>query len=319
MIPAHFLAIAIGFFLDRIIGDPEQWPHPVRWIGQFISKMTKWLNRGRYRTAKGAFLMLITVGIVFIFVFTIVIMSYDVHIFFGIAVEAVLIAIGLAQKSLKDAAMAVHTPLQQGDLTTARKALSYIVGRDTERLQEQGIARATIETVSENTADGITSPLFWAFLFGAPGLWVYKAINTLDSMVGYQDERYAQFGKVSAKIDDLFNYIPARLTGLFIISFTKSKTAVHYHTRLKKWWIDAKRHVSPNSGYLEAATAWQLGIELGGASTYRGVRSDRAKVGPNNAAPTAAHIQAAIKEMSIVSFIFWLIFTGVGVVFHVFT
>src|SRR5699024_3496498 len=136
-------------------------------------------------------------------------------------------------------------PLQQGDLTTARTALSYIVGRDTERLQEQGIARATIETVSENTADGITSPLFWAFLFGAPGLWVYKAVNTLDSMVGYQDERYAQFGKVSAKTDDLFNYIPARLTGLFIISFTKSKTAVHYHTRLKKWWIDAKRHVSP--------------------------------------------------------------------------
>lgn len=319
MIPAHFIAIAIGFFLDRIIGDPEQWPHPVRWIGRFISTMTKWFNKGRFRTAKGAFLMFATVGLVFVVVLTLVIVSYNAHIFVGIAVEAILIAVGLAQKSLKDAAIAVYTPLQQGDLITARRKLSYIVGRDTERLKEQEIARATIETVSENTADGITSPLFWAFLFGAPGLWVYKAVNTLDSMIGYKDDRYAEFGKVSAKTDDLFNYVPARITGLFIMSFTKSNTKIPYHQRLKHWWKDALRHVSPNSGCLEAATAWQLGIELGGASTYRGLRSERAKVGPKNIAPTATHIQASVKEMSIVSFVFWLLFTMIGVVFNVFT
>lgn len=319
MISAHVLAIAIGFFLDRLIGDPEHWPHPVRWIGQLITRLTGWLNKGRHRTLKGAFATVLTVGLVILLVFTVVLLSYQIHSYVGVLVEAVLIAIGLAQKSLKEAAMAVYAPLEENDLQAARTQLSYIVGRDTDSLQVPAIARATIETVSENIADGITSPLFWAFLFGAPGLWGYKAVNTLDSMIGYQDERYAQFGKIAAKTDDVLNYVPARLTGLLILIFTRKETTVGFATRLTGWWADARRHISPNSGYLEAATAWQLGIELGGASSYRGVRSERAKVGPKNMMPTAAHIPAAIQEMSVVSLIFWLLFTGIGVGWNVFT
>lgn len=319
MIPAHFLAIGIGFFLDRLVGDPPNWPHPVRWIGQLISKMTGKLNQGRFRTGKGVFLLLLTVGLVFMIVYGLVLISYQVNIFFGILVEAMLIAIGLAQKSLRVAALDVYKPLVKGDLSEARMKLSYIVGRDTENLTEPEIARATIETVSENTADGITSPLFWAFLFGAPGLWVYKSINTLDSMIGYKDECYEQFGKFSARADDVFNFIPARLTGLLIICFTRNQSGVSFSKRMKNWLHDARLHASPNSGYLEAATAWQLGIQLGGASTYRGVRSERAVMGPEKSLLIAKHIQLAITDMYKTAFVFWLLFTVIGVYIYAVT
>ena len=215
---AHFVAIAIGFVLDRVIGDPPNWPHPVRWIGTFISKLTAVLNKGRARILKGAGMLFIMVFLVTAIVLAIVGFAYQLHITVGIVVEAVLIAIGLAQKSLRDAALEVYNPLKAGDLEEARTKLSWIVGRDTDKLQEGGIARGAIETVSENTADGITSPLFWAFLFGAPGLWMYKAVNTLDSMIGYKDDRYHEFGKFSARADDVLNFIPARITGFLILT-----------------------------------------------------------------------------------------------------
>lgn len=313
MIPAHFLAITIGFFLDRLIGDPPNWPHPVRWIGKFISKMTERLNKGSMRTAKGAFLLLITVLLVFLVVYTIVMMSYQVSLLAGILVEAILIAIGLAQKSLRVATLDVYEPLASGKIEEARTKLSYIVGRDTEKLTESEIARATIETVSENTADGITVPLFWAFLFGAPGLWLYKAVNTLDSMVGYKDERYEKFGKFSARTDDVLNFIPARITGFLMIFFIIPKSGLPLFKRLKNWSRDARLHASPNSGFLEAATAWQLGIQLGGASTYRGKLSERAIIGPQDASATKEHIKFAVKDMHRTSFVFWLLFTAVGV------
>jgi len=225
LIPAHFLAIAIGFFLDWIIGDPPKWPHPVRWIGTFVSKMTTFLNKGKFRTAKGAFLLALITLIVFSLVFSVTVFAYSTHLFVGIAVESILIAIGLAQKSLRVAALDVYRPLADGNLSEARKKLSMIVGRDTEKLNESEIVRGTIETVSENTADGVTSPLFWAFLFGAPGLWIYKTVNTLDSMIGYKDERYEKFGKFAARTDDVMNFIPARITGLFRKWFIYTKTA----------------------------------------------------------------------------------------------
>lgn len=319
MIPAHFIAIALGFWLDRLIGDPPNWPHPVRWLGQWISFLTKHLNKGRFRTGKGAFLLISTVMIVFLIVLTVVLISYQIHILFGILIEALLIAIGLAQKSLGIAALDVYEPLSDGKLVEARKKLSYIVGRDTEKLSEQEISRATIETVSENTADGVTAPLFWAFLFGATGLWVYKAVNTLDSMVGYKDDRFEHFGKFSARTDDVFNFIPARISGLLIICVTPNKSNLSFKMRFKNWLQEARIHASPNSGYLEAATAWQLGIQLGGASTYRGVRSERATMGPNVSALQAKRIQQAIHQMQQTSTVFWLLFTMIGVLFNAIT
>lgn len=319
MILAHLLAIGIGFILDRLIGDPVNWPHPVRWIGHFISKMTKWLNQGSLRLLKGGVLLITTVIIVFTSVLLITYFSYQSHVFVGIIVEAILIAIGLAQKSLRIAALDVYEPLVKGEMAEARTKLSYIVGRDTEQLTEREISRATIETVSENTADGITSPLFWAFLLGAPGLWLYKAVNTLDSMVGYKDERYVQFGKFSARADDVLNFIPARLTGLLIIFFTQSRSAIPLFKRLKNWMNDARLHASPNSGYLEAATAWQLGIQLGGTSTYRGVQSERAIVGLEQSILKAEHIQLAIGDMHRVAFLFWFLLTMIGVFIYAIT
>lgn len=319
MIPAHFLAIAIGFFLDRIIGDPQGWPHPVRWIGSFISKMTSILNKGRLRTLKGAVLLLITSLIVLSIVLAIVIFAYGTNILLGIIVESLLIAIGLAQKSLRMAALDVYEPLAAGNLQEARTKLSWIVGRDTDQLSEGEIARATVETVSENTADGITSPLFWAFLFGAPGLWLYKTVNTLDSMIGYKDERYKEFGKFSARADDLLNLVPARLTGFLIICYAPNKGKISFFKRLAGWFKDARRHPSPNSGFLEAATAWQLGVILGGKTTYRGIQSERPEIGPGEVTLDASHIKASISEMHFISFMFWLMITMIGVLFNALT
>ena len=316
MIPAHFIAIAFGFLIDRIIGDPPNWPHPVRWIGTFISKLTAVLNKGRFRTLKGAFILFITVGIVLIIVFSLVGLAYQYSIYAGILVEGILIAIGLAQKSLRDAALDVYRPLAAKDLPAARTKLSWIVGRDTDKLKESGIVRGTVETVSENISDGITSPLFWAFLLGAPGLWMYKAVNTLDSMIGYKDERYDKFGKFSARADDVLNFIPARMTGFLIILYAPNKGGISLWKRFTGWSKDARNHPSPNSGFLEAATAWQLGVTLGGTSTYRGIVSKRPELGPGNTPLTAIHIKQTITQMHSIAFIFWLVLTVIGVAFY---
>jgi adenosylcobinamide-phosphate synthase len=316
LIPAHFIAIAIGFLLDRMIGDPPKWPHPVRWIGTFISKLTTVLNKGKFRTLKGAFTLFITVGIVLGIVFAMVGFAYQFNIYAGIVVESTLIAIGLAQKSLRDAALDVYRPLAAKDLPAARTKLSWIVGRDTDKLKEGGIVRGAVETVSENIADGITSPLFWAFLLGAPGLWMYKSVNTLDSMIGYKDERYEKFGKFSARADDILNFIPARITGFLLILYAPNKGNISLGKRFAGWSKDARNHPSPNSGFLEAATAWQLGVTLGGTSTYRGIVSKRPELGPGNTPLTAIHIKQTITQMHVTAFIFWLVMTVIGVMFY---
>lgn len=313
---AHLVAIALGFVLDRAIGDPPNWPHPVRWIGTFISKLTAVLNKGRARVLKGAGMLLITVSIVTAIAIAIISIAYQLHIVFGVVVEAILIAIGLAQKSLRDAALEVYEPLKAGDMAEARTKLSWIVGRDTDRLKEPGIARGAIETVSENTSDGVTAPLFWAFLFGAPGLWMYKAVNTLDSMIGYKDDRYRDFGKCSAIADDVLNFIPARITGLLILLTSRNESGLPLRRRLSGWSKDARRHPSPNSGFLEAATAWQLGITLGGKSTYRGVVSERPEIGLGQEPLKAVHIKSTIEQMHAASFAFWIICTIIGVIFY---
>lgn len=319
MIQAHFLSIAVGFLLDRIIGDPKNWPHPVRWIGTCISKLTAVLNKGRARVLKGAGMLFIMIVLVTTVVLAIVVAAYQIHSALGIAVEGILIAIGLAQKSLRDAALEVYVPLIEGDMAESRKKLSWIVGRDTDNLQESGIARGAIETVSENASDGVTAPLFWAFLFGAPGLWLYKTVNTLDSMIGYKDERYKDFGKFSARADDVLNFIPARITGLLILLTTPNEGGIPFRKRFVGWGKDARRHPSPNSGFLEAATAWQLGIRLGGKSTYRGVVSKRPEIGPGKNSVQAKHIKSTITQMQIVSFVFWVLLTVIGVMSYAIT
>ncbi|KIO61736.1 hypothetical protein B4065_1208 [Caldibacillus thermoamylovorans] len=227
--------------------------------------------------------------------------------------EAVLISTTIAQKGLQDAALEVYRPLQDHQLDEARKKLSYIVGRDTNQLDEREITRGAVETVAENTSDGVTAPMFWAFVGGAPLAFVYRAVNTCDSMVGYKNDRYHEFGFASAKLDDLMNWIPARLTGMLMILVNKTLQG----SKKEAWQLlfrDAGNHPSPNSGWCEAAAAALLGVQLGGRNTYKGVVSRRAFIGNPLRPLTSNDIIETIKILKRTSLAF-LILLWVGGVF----
>lgn len=308
----HLIACTLGLIIDRLIGDPPKLPHPIRWIGNYISFITKKFNRGKHLVCKGIFLTVLVVSTVCSIVLILSIITYKLHWGLYIAFQTIVISIGLAQKSLADAAMAVYEPLMNNDIDEARTKLSWIVGRDTDQLDESSIARGVIETVSENTSDGVTAPLFWGMLFGATGLWSYKAINTLDSMVGYKNERFEYFGKCAAKLDDLVNLIPSRLTGLLIILCTSNTFQLPLTYRIRHWLKDAKKHPSPNSGYLEAATALQFGIQLGGINYYEGVPSHRATMGESYNTLKPVHIKQVIIQMKQAVIACWVVFIILG-------
>ncbi len=316
---AIVIACIIGIIFDVLVGDPPKLPHPVRWIGKLIQSQTALWNRGKWRKLRGMVMALAVVGTTMFVVTLILLLSYQVSLIFGILVEGLLIGIGLAQRSLKEAALAVYEPLVKGDFAEARVKLSWIVGRDTEKLGEDEIVRGVVETVSENTSDGVTAPLFYAFLFGAIGLWGYKAVNTLDSMVGYKNETFKDFGMFSAKLDDVLNFIPSRITGFLMVLGTKNETSYSFGQRLKRWAQDAKKHPSPNSGYLEAATAVQLGVQLGGKNTYQGVVSKRAIMGEKLVPLTKEHIMASIIQMRIAMVLFTLVMLAVEVFIYAIT
>lgn len=316
---AIVIACIIGIIFDILVGDPPKLPHPVRWIGKLIQSQTALWNQGNWRKLRGMVMALAVVGTTMFVVTLILLLSYQVSLIFGVLVEGLLIGIGLAQRSLKEAALAVYEPLVKGDFAEARVKLSWIVGRDTEKLGEDEIVRGVVETVSENTSDGVTAPLFYAFLFGAIGLWGYKAVNTLDSMVGYKNETFKDFGMFSAKLDDVLNFIPSRITGFLIVLGTKNETSYSFGQRLKRWAQDAKKHPSPNSGYLEAATAVQLGVQLGGKNTYQGVVSHRAIMGEKLVPLTKEHIMASIIHMRIAMVLFTLVMLAVEVFIYAIT
>lgn len=309
-------ATLLALIFDAIVGDPPKLPHPVRLIGNVISGLTKRLNHGKRRTLRGALVTFLTVGGTMLTVSLIMLVTYRIHFLVGFVIEVVLIGMALAQTSLKQAAMAVYTPLVAGDFEEARTKLGWIVGRDTMHLEEDDIVRGVVETVSENTSDGVTAPLFYALLFGAVGVWTYKAINTLDSMVGYKNDKYAEFGTCSAKLDDVVNYIPSRITGLLMVLLTKNYTAQNLPERLRRWWQDAKVHPSPNSGYLEAATAVQLGVQLGGYNQYEGVTSYRQVMGEKQVPLTRNHILQAINQMHVATISFAIIGTASLLALH---
>ncbi|CAH0126441.1 Cobalamin biosynthesis protein CobD [Peribacillus simplex] len=305
MIYHHLLAVTLAFFLDLLIGDPPNWPHPVKWIGTIISKMDLAFNRGTYKKRNGLFMLIIVLSVVLLITGLTIYLAYRIHPLAGILWEAVVISTTIAQKGLKQAGMDVCLPLNDRDFPEARLKLSYIVGRDTADLDESEIVRGTVETVAENTSDGITAPMFWAAIGGAPLAMVYRAINTCDSMVGYKNEKYGQFGWASAKLDDIVNWIPSRLTGFLMLLSSKSG----YHGSGARWKIlfnDAKKHPSPNSGWCEAGVAAILGIQLGGRNMYKGIVSDRARMGVPLVRLEAKHIPKTITIMHRSSFLFLL-------------
>ena len=299
----HLIAIGCAYIIDQIIGDPPDWPHPVKMFGRMIAWFDRRFNCGNYRRLNGLLMVCFLIIVVFAVSLGIVYLSYRIHPWLGIGVEAILIATTIAQKGLKDAALAVVTPLKCGDFPAAREQLSHIVGRDTDHLDEAEIVRGTVETVAENISDGITAPLFWAFIGGAPLALVYRLINTCDSMVGYTNKTYNHFGWASAKIDDIVNYIPARLTGLVIMTVKKP-----VHTSYRKAWTivrrDVRKHTSPNSGWGEAPVASILGIQLGGINYYQGEQSIRNTMGSAFEPLSIKHIYQTITVMRRTVFIF---------------
>lgn len=310
--------IVLAIVIDLVVGDPRALPHPVVLIGRFITAFERLWNRGtaQQRRVSGFLLTTLVVGGVWGISGLLLILLAALHPGLALIVELWLLSTTLAIKGLGDAARAVIKPLAQGDLPSARKALGMIVGRDTQTLDEADITRATVETVAENTVDGITAPLFFALIGGAPLALAYKAVNTLDSMVGYKNQRYADFGFASAKLDDLANWIPARLTALclWLAGLLLSVSGVlHLRWRgaLRGTCNDAPRHPSPNAGWPEAMVARLLGVQLGGINVYQGVVSQRATLGEPLEPLGVAHINATIRLMHAGWMLFMVLSAGV--------
>jgi len=298
--------IVTGYFLDLLIGDPRWMPHPIIGIGKAIAwleeKIRRFTKSARQEKIGGAALVAIIVLGAYSLTWGAVTLAEKVHPLLGWVLSSFLIFTTLATKSLAEAAQQVSQPLQAGNLPEARKYLGYIVGRDTENLPEGEITRGVVETVAENIVDGIISPLFYAFLGGAPLAMAYKAVNTLDSMIAYKNPRYLHFGFLAAHLDDWANYIPARLTGglLWLAILMQGKD---YQ---KAWQIkkrDAVKHPSPNGGIPESLVAGALGIRLGGHNSYHGKMSFRAYLGDPNHPLGFQHIEETISLMRLTSFL----------------
>ncbi|WP_234346770.1 adenosylcobinamide-phosphate synthase CbiB [Halomonas sp. G11] len=296
--------IAVAIMIDLIVGDPRSLPHPVVIIGRFISHYERLWNRGspKQRRLSGVLLTVIVVGGVWGGSVLVLAILARLHPGLALIAELWLLSTTLAIKGLADAGRAIAAPLAKGDLPAARQALGMIVGRDTYGLDEAEITRGAVETVAENTVDGITAPLFFALIGGAPLALAYKAVNTLDSMVGYRNARYNEFGYASARLDDAANWLPARLTafclwlaGLLLSVFWGMR--LHWRGALRGTLCDAPRHPSPNAGWPEAMVARLLGVQLGGTNYYEGVASCRATLGKPLEPLRVAHIDATIRLM----------------------
>lgn len=280
--------------VDAVVGDPLWLTHPVVWMGRAISFLEVWLRRSRLPLwLAGVLLAAILPLTAYGLTAGLKQLAAGVHPWLGVALEVWLFSTCLATRSLADHALAVLRPLVAGDLVEARRRVGYIVGRDTEALDEGEVARAAVETVAESTCDGVIAPLFWGLVGGAPLAMAYKAVNTLDSMVGHKDERYQEFGWASARLDDLANLVPARLSALLLSLGAGSLRGLRIALR------DAHRHPSPNSGWPEAAMAGSLGVQLGGLNYYDGEPDLRPQMGDPTRPLAAADIRQAVRRMQL--------------------
>lgn len=297
--------LIIAFILDLIFKDPKGIPHPARMIGKIIKygeiSLRKIFRNGAVsETIAGTLLTLFVVIISFIVPYVILSICYSINMVLGILVEVFLCFQILALGSLKEAAMKVYTELSTGSLNGARKNLSHIVGRDAENLEEKGVVKATVESVAENTSDGVIAPLFYMLIGGASFGMLYKAVNTLDSMIGYKNKKYQYFGKVAARLDDILNIIPARITG-FLYVLAALLSGFNYRKSYEILLRDRWNHSSPNSGYPEAAMSGALGIQLGGPASYFGEMVDKQYIGDDDKEPNMEDIPKACMLMTIVS------------------
>ena len=309
----NILSIYTGYALDLIIGDPYSFPHPVRFIGKLISfverQIRKITSSDKGLKIAGFFLWFITVAVTFGITYLVVnLFKFNKIAYF--IVNSILIYTTLATKCLKDESTKIYKVLKTGDLEKSRVQLSYIVGRDTTNLSEKEIVRATVETVAENTVDGIIAPLFYGFIGGAPLAMAYKAINTLDSTVGYKNDKYYYLGFASAKIDDIANFIPARI-GVVLLSIGSLFAGFKFKNALKIGIRDRKNHKSPNCAFSEGAVAGALGIQLGGTNVYFGKEVYKPTIGDKNREIEIEDIVRTNKIMYVSSIISIIIFTAI--------
>jgi adenosylcobinamide-phosphate synthase len=310
------LPFLAGYLLDLCLGDPPGWPHPVRWLGRLIEFGETHFYQPGY--LYGLLFWLAVTGTSLAAVLVVLALAAGLGPLAQGAAAAYLIYAGLATRSLHVESCRVEAALAQGDLEGARKNLAMIVGRETAHLAPPDIRRATLETVAENLSDGVIAPLFYLLLAGVPGLTLYKAANTMDSMVGYKNERYLRFGWVAARVDDVLNFLPARLTA-WLICLVAAPAGLD---RRQAWRIlqrDGAKAASPNAGRPEAALAGALGVRLGGPSTYFGRLVDKPYIGDPGPALTASHYRQALLLLYIVSALMaactflTLLVTGAGV------
>ena len=292
LLQLHMIGLICGILLDQIIGDPYFMPHPIRDIGKLIMVLEKKFlgetnevskrNPGKEKR-RGILLWIIVVLTTVFFSSLIIIGSYMINKCFGIVVESILTCYILAARSLCKESMAVSKELDKGDIPGARYKLSMIVGRDTAELSEEEIVKAAVETVSENTSDGVIAPLIYTAIGGPIFGFLYKAVNTMDSMLGYKNDRFRDFGYLAAKADDVFNFLPSRISALFMIAaalilriFSKSYSPAG---AARIWRRDRLNHKSPNSAQTESVCAGALGLKLGGPHLYGGVMVDKPFIG----------------------------------------
>jgi adenosylcobinamide-phosphate synthase len=263
--------IICAFVLDLAIGDPPWLPHPVVLMGKVIAHGEPVVHTGRARRdfLAGMALSLFVIALSVVAAWSLVALFRLLPFWLGFIFIAALASTTLATRGLLDAVKRIEAPLIAGNIITGRNNLSHIVGRETSNLNQDKVLRATLESLAESTCDGIVAPLFYLFLGGVPLAMAYKAISTLDSMIGYRNERYFYFGKFAARLDDVINFIPARLTAFFMI-IAASAARLHPARALHIVWRDHAKHLSPNSGYPEAALAGAFGVRLGGPSIYFG-------------------------------------------------
>ncbi|MDX5627773.1 MULTISPECIES: adenosylcobinamide-phosphate synthase CbiB [unclassified Brenneria] len=303
----------VAFLLDHWLGDPPHWPHPVRWIGNFIT----WLQdgiRARCRSERalklgGGLLWLAVVGVTWAVSWGVLALLTSIHPWLGWLAQVWMIYTCLAGRCLGDAALAVHRALRQGTLAESRRQLSWIVGRDTSQLEKPQITRAVVETVAENSIDGVIAPLFFLLIGGAPLAMAYKAVNALDSMVGYKNQKYRAIGYVSARMDDLANYLPARL-GWLLLSAAAWLLREDYRQAWRIGWRDRRRHASPNCAWSEATVAGALGVRLGGPNNYFGERVEKPWIGDERREIALSDIPRSISLMKVASLLALLLFSA---------
>jgi adenosylcobinamide-phosphate synthase len=277
-----WLIVPLALLIDLVFGDPLFIPHPVKIIGRAITGLERLLrplaSSKRSERLTGCLLALIIPGTVYILTLCVCWLAGTIHHNLGNLVSAWLISTTIAARGLMDVGRSVYKYLFNGEQEQARKVVDGIVGRDTEDMNEQEMVRATVETMVENIVDAVVAPIFFAFIGGAPLAMTYRAINTLDSMVGYRNTRYLNFGWASARLDDLANYIPARITGVLIViaAIILRRRPVNATVSIFR---DSRKHPSPNSGIPEAGVAGALGVCLGGTNYYEGIPSFRPLMG----------------------------------------